>query len=309
MEFHGIWVRWHLLLSASSTKSCQSVSVSWPTIGSPFPTYPPIWSWKSKNNSNVSSGQPALFLLKTSSSVRLCARVAGATCAIQRQRRRSVCVHIHIHYVRSLDGVQLRGTCSSAGCCDVILPPLHCVFTPAWVTALQLSSRGGVCCMCARRAKWEVFWSRILSVPLPFQTYLKVQRKALIAWSFWQAAPMLILLPLYHIQRRNNTYICSIFISSSLLISSSYCTACIVTTQIPTGQTCIAPCSWGKTEQVMNCGERFHHLSLQSFCIGKRNPYIYIFLQVLPFFLYLLKVRGKLREEKKTWVTVLLLFI
>lgn len=58
--------------------------------------------------------------------------------------RACVCVCVYMPLCVSLNMVQLQGTCCSAGCCDVILPPLHSVFTPAWVTPLQLPLWGGV---------------------------------------------------------------------------------------------------------------------------------------------------------------------
>lgn len=143
-----------LFFSIAAPKSCQSVSVFWPTTGSPLPTSPPV-KLRIKNNFSVSSGQPVLFLVRKCS-VCICVHV---------WRRRSVCsnrgggsrggvcvgIHIYIPFIASyrrmclcvcvctyvplcacLNGVQLpiQGSCSAAGCCDVIRPPHHCVFTP-----------------------------------------------------------------------------------------------------------------------------------------------------------------------------------
>lgn len=78
------------------------------------------------------------------------ARVTGAAAVIERQERRTVCTWkcigacaclcMPVLLCACLKRVQLWGTCSSAGFCDVILPPILCVFTPVWVNALQLSS-------------------------------------------------------------------------------------------------------------------------------------------------------------------------
>lgn len=71
-----------------------------------------------------------------------CARVAGAGGVIERQQRSTVCTYmcigvcVYVPLCACLNRVQLQSTCSTAGCCDVILPPLRCVFAPVWVTAL-----------------------------------------------------------------------------------------------------------------------------------------------------------------------------
>lgn len=82
--------------------------------------------------------------------VYLCARVVGAAGVIERQQRSAVCTYmcigvcVYVPLCACLNRVQLQSTCSTAGCCDVILPPLRCVFTPLWVTALQFSLWGYV---------------------------------------------------------------------------------------------------------------------------------------------------------------------
>lgn len=184
-------------------------------------SHPPHVKLQIKNNSNVSSGQPVLFLVRECS-VCVCVHVwRRRSVCLRGGSRGGVCVGISILLIlwvmcacacvctymplcACLNGVQLQGSCSSAGCCDVIRPPLHCVFTPAWVRPLQLSLWGGVC-VCTYSAKCEVFWTWIPSMPLPFQPYLeKVLCKFLSSWKqgwnckecgeawLWQAARMLI---------------------------------------------------------------------------------------------------------------------
>ncbi len=86
-----------LFFSISAPKSCQSVSVSWPTIGSPLPTTPSPYEVGNQkhNNPNVSSGQPALFLVRKCS-VCVCTHVWRGRLVQLRGGGGGVCVHIHI---------------------------------------------------------------------------------------------------------------------------------------------------------------------------------------------------------------------
>ena len=267
---HHIWAGWRLLLSNISLFFFFNLG---PQILSRRVRFPanhwlayyrprPMWSWKKK-------AQQLRSLLRTTSfyfwsgnvqCVPVRARAVGAVGAIERAAEEEECVYVYMYrcectcpYVRAWTGSKLLCTCSPAGCCDVILPLLRCVFTPAWVTPLQLSSWGGVCAQCQMGG----IWSWILSMPLPFQTHIfkefsvsscTLQREAGIARitvqrGSWQAAPMLNPLrgnrPLYPMQRRRTIY----SVCGSLLIRESYLWGSLhgartAITQTPVGQTC-----------------------------------------------------------------------
>lgn len=96
----------------SAPKSCQSVPVSRPTVHT------------RRKNSAASSRQPVL------DSLIFCVRVC-----VGRQRR---VVHAYVVCacsfallcVRLIKGSRwMHGACCFAGCCDAILPPLHCSHT------------------------------------------------------------------------------------------------------------------------------------------------------------------------------------
>lgn len=143
--------------STSAPKSCHGVSVSRPTIGSPFtaPAPPHEVGKKKQNNSKVSSGQPVFISGEETFSVCLCARAVGAVGAIERrQRRRTVCTYTCIGVsVRALMCVLERGPNSMALVLlqGAVMSSSHfsTVFSHQCESHRSSSLRGEVCvCVC-----------------------------------------------------------------------------------------------------------------------------------------------------------------
>lgn len=143
-------------------------------------------------NSDVSLGQPALFLVRKC----FCARVTEAIAIERRRRRRAytytyigvcVCVCAWTGY-NSKALVVLQGTVMSSS--------HHSTVFSYQCESHHSRSPGGEVCIC--RAKWEVFWSWILSMPLPLERvlsrflYSRIAR-IIVQRSFDEAAPVLIL--------------------------------------------------------------------------------------------------------------------